>query len=340
MQACFRTFPAFSTISERAMEQIVCRLVTRDGSGAMTGGGTGFHYGNGWIITNSHVVRKDEKDECASNLSKLWVEFLDRDRLPPQERLCFFVKIRSGSAADFDNPDVAIFHLTDDEMKILQHNLSLPATTDFPLGMIPNIFKIPADSPTPPPEIGAETICFHYGWIDNEPPPDQAHVANHERTSNVYPEGTHFIRTRVNTCKGSSGAPVFYASTGRLIGVHFAGDGTRASAISFPRIVYPFVNKLISGIAETRLLLDYVSLSRKATDLHFSKKIFDQACRMLEAIRFAPYAVKVTSGDPGVDLLIRQVMLDTSINCCRELILISGRKWGFRIEVSTFSLHR
>ena len=131
----------------------------------------------------------------------------------------------------------------------------------------------------------------------------------------MYPEGTHFIRTRVNTCSGSSGAHVFYASTGRFIGVHFAGNDQRAWAISFPEIVSPFDTKLISGIAEVSQLLGYVSLLRNVRDWQHVRPdppelIKAQAVRLLEAIEFAPYIVKVTSGDPGVDLSIRQVMFE------------------------------
>lgn len=82
----------------------------------MTGGGTGFHYANRRIITISHVVRKDEKDEYASNLFELWVKLLAATVFRPKKRLCFFANICFGPKADSDNPHVVIFLLTGDEM--------------------------------------------------------------------------------------------------------------------------------------------------------------------------------------------------------------------------------
>ena len=96
----------------------VCRLVVRkdpeDRSSDVYSWGSGFHYGGGWIVTTSHVVGQD-----ASNLPRMWVEFLEQHgdgptvwkQMPPKHRVCFLARLR-GQHPQADVRDFDIASLT------------------------------------------------------------------------------------------------------------------------------------------------------------------------------------------------------------------------------------
>ena len=130
----------------------MCRLVFAKGSGS------GFHYGNGWIVTNSHVVGPD-----AGNVPSMVVHFTNgRVNLvvPARPRRCYFIDIdyKSGEA-DFQHADVAMFQLTDDEMRVSTavHGVDqLPSMTHASVGAV----RLTEPAPV---QVGDYLRCLHHG---------------------------------------------------------------------------------------------------------------------------------------------------------------------------------
>jgi hypothetical protein len=96
------------------MEQVdrakcVCRLSGPEGHG------TGFYYGDGWVVTTSQVV-----GEHASRLPNIEVQFVHPGgpglRLQPQRRVCFLVPIEY-DFHDCGRLDVVLFRLCENETR-------------------------------------------------------------------------------------------------------------------------------------------------------------------------------------------------------------------------------
>ncbi len=110
-----------------------------------TGHGTGFHYGGGWIITNSHVVGKD-----AENLRHCTIKFLlngEQIQLSARRRRSFQKITHTLEGHDqihhVGDLDIAIFMLDDDEKK--------PGSTTVVIKDLPDVKK------------DSRTVCYHYG---------------------------------------------------------------------------------------------------------------------------------------------------------------------------------
>jgi len=73
--------------SQLQLARSICRLeLIRNG--AAVGGATGFHYKNGWIVTNSHVAGIDGK-----KIQDLTIIFDALNiTIPPRRRLVFFCR--------------------------------------------------------------------------------------------------------------------------------------------------------------------------------------------------------------------------------------------------------
>lgn len=135
-----------------------CRLDLMKDDGMVGGNGSGFHYGNGWIVTNSHVVGKD-----AEFVGRLRITFNSAGMnvvILPRPRTCYFIDIQYNVGADFERADVAMFQLTDEEMKVdlAKHGCDrLPAMNDGPLEAVP--FEARASHPV---AVKDTLRCFHF----------------------------------------------------------------------------------------------------------------------------------------------------------------------------------
>jgi len=237
-------------------KKCVCRLerMHSDGKTVLDGaGGTGFHYGGGWIITNSHVVGPN-----AQHLHELRITFDNADGKPryaPKRRVCFFTDIKyNGNLADFKTADVAFVLLdTEDEKKGLP-----PAMNNK------NIW-VPLE-PRASPKIDDRTYCFHYGWRGDPARPPEAIVESpDEVVEATYGNGlvrdpTILDRKSVTTSGGSSGAPVFSLAGGYLVGVHFAGWSTNGSCLDFNTSTREIAGILVSKAADLNRLKDLLSV--------------------------------------------------------------------------------
>lgn len=81
------------------------------------GNGNGFHYGGGWIITNSRVVGENASRLPLTKISYRLSSGVTKE-LQPHPRLCFYKKAACGVTDMIDNqvPDIVLFRLEDFEM--------------------------------------------------------------------------------------------------------------------------------------------------------------------------------------------------------------------------------
>jgi hypothetical protein len=230
----------------------VCRIEQINAEGKVVGGGTGFHYGGGWIVTNSHVVGRNSQD---LRLSRITFEHSQPRRVfQPRDRVCFFVDITydAHGSADCENPDIAVFWLEEEELQS-----TLPAMNDTALRAVP--------VNTPPPELkkGSQLRCLHYGWGAGDHPPTIMLDSASERVTAVEHCATKLDiawRNGASTSGGSSGAPVFTCGTGELVGVHFAGAGDVALAVVFDTTVRAILQSLILKIASVRSIKGIIAV--------------------------------------------------------------------------------
>ena len=233
----------------------VCRLIVRKDSedhlSDVLGWGSGFHYGGGWIVTNSHVVGPD-----ASNLPRMWVEFLEKDgdgrlvwkKIPPKHRVCFFARLRrQHPQADVRDFDIAVFNMIED------------------YGMMVAMVDVPKERAL---RRNFTSYCIHYGHI-NDGCPDQPQLSDGEQSEVLHIQANAVVlrRSPVSTVGGSSGSPVFNSENDELVGVHFSGNDKTMTgyAIHF-QTVRDFLNKLIPVISHVRTLNNYTATYFKMTD--------------------------------------------------------------------------
>jgi len=236
--------------AQRALN--VCRLDIIV-NGEVINGGTGFHYGGGWIITNSHVV-----GENGRNLRNIRIRFemdngeIQRDgngrlyEFQPTFRPCFFVDIRyRTSRADFGRADVAIFSI-ESENEGRYPPTSLAALQNPRAIVIPNLHQ---GANQYVPVVNDNTYCYHFGWGSQVVRPNQRLLSANEVVTDVSQRQvdgpTILTRGNVTTSGGSSGAPVFHTETHHLVGIHFAEGG---SAVSFSPEISNILRDILPGI--------------------------------------------------------------------------------------------
>ena len=234
----------------------VCKLIVRKDSedhlSDVLRWGSGFHYGGGWIVTNSHVVGPD-----ASNLPRMWVEFLEKDgdgptvwkKIPPKHRVCFFARLRrQHPQADVRDFDIAVFNMIED------------------YGMTVAMIDVPKERP---PQPNFTSYCIHYGHI-NGGCPNQPRLSDREQSEVLCIDEANAMvlcRNRVSTVGGSSGSPVFNSENDELVGVHFSGNEQNMTgyAVHF-KIVHEFLTKLIPAISYVRRLNGCIATYLQVTD--------------------------------------------------------------------------
>lgn len=280
--------------SDRARR--VCRLVVRsdlkDPLSDVRSWGSGFRYGGGWIVTNSHVVGQD-----ASNVPRMWVEFLEQHeggvpvwrQMPPQHRVCFFVRLRGQHLqADVRDLDIAVFNMSEDDGKAVAMNDG-------------NLAAVPLEERTH--QLNFTSYCIHYGHI-NGGCPDQPQLSDGEQSEVLYiNEANHMVlrRNRVSTVGGSSGSPVFNSENGELVGVHFSGTAETGYAVHF-QIVRAFLRYLIPAIADVQRLNECIATYLQMDDGHLREEML-QRIRQLEQgllvqLREFPWQVELRNVPP------------------------------------------
>jgi len=238
-------------IPQQTRAQAVCRLEYVE-DGKIIGGGTGFHYGGGWILTNSHVVGED-----ALYLPQIRITFENITPhmvFEPKLRVCFFMDIiyNSNKTSDNTKADVARFRLEE---------------SNLPPGMNDQSFN-PLAVPLVNNHILVEnekTYCLHYGWRNLPQRPPHILVSQHENVSRIIKSvntDSPFIIERCDctTSGGSSGAPLFEETTNELVGIHYAGLGTIGIAVLFSPTVKEILRKIILAIAEVRNLPSVIEM--------------------------------------------------------------------------------
>jgi S1-C subfamily serine protease len=236
----------------------VCRIDIMDECGLKPeSGGSGFHFGGGWVITNSHVVGPNAD---LLNLSRIT---FPNDRIvrvfSPLRRVCFLVDIKceGDGGADLSTADLAMFLIRGEE-----HEYGLPAAMNDQSDSHPVI--VPFDVEDSVRLVcGMQTTCFHYGWGANQKPPTNLLVSFNEVVEKVV-EGRGEVpsivfRANATTSGGSSGAPVFDQASLQLIGVHFAdGDGS-ALAVHFSTTVRGILSALACCLFPVQSIQDIVA---------------------------------------------------------------------------------
>lgn len=216
--------------------------------------GSGFHYGGGWIVTNSHVVGRHAED-----LPLISVEFtkviVNPNTDPPQHlvfppcpRVCFFKRIRylANGAPDNERIDLAFFWVGGEPQ--------YSALSSSTVVMGRNV-----------PDVGSpafNTYCLHHrdgGALQRSPPSPPTFES--ATVVDGVAENTVFIRrNNVTTGPGSSGSPVFHANTNEVVALHFSGQNMdedphgydtphSSKAISFD-LVRDILGKLVPAIAQ------------------------------------------------------------------------------------------
>lgn len=288
---CIKT-PTMANWSEpqRQRARRVCRLVvrenTKDGSSGVRAWGSGFHYGGGWIVTNSHVVGDE-----AINVPRLWVEFYDPQadppwkQMPPKHRVCFFVRLNTGQGqgAVASHCDIAVFQMKSADGDVTEHIAE--AMNDGPLravhlggNKIPDKFQ---------------SYCIHFG-NNNGDCPDLPQLSDGEMSQVIEFNNNAkvLLRKQVSTTGGSSGSPVF-TSTGELAGVHFGGNGTTGIAVHF-EIVFDLLRMLIGVISDVRSLNTWVHNLQKVDATFRSatmQRIEECVQRLQQSLRALPWPV-------------------------------------------------
>ena len=80
-------------------ENNVCRIETS------RGGATGFLYGNGWVVTNSHVLRTVDEVDGAH------FTFVDGRNAHGKDAQCIVIRLPSEAKVDYSIPDLVLVHL-------------------------------------------------------------------------------------------------------------------------------------------------------------------------------------------------------------------------------------
>ena len=91
------------------------------------------------------------------------------------------------------------------------------------------------------------------------------------------------LRRVVNTASGSSGAPVFDATSGLLVGVHFSGSPEIACAVCFSPTVRQFLSNNILLIASCGRLDDFHRLAA-SSNMNFDDRIQQQIVEIRGAL--------------------------------------------------------
>lgn len=214
---------------DQARVRTACRLFIRqdptDSSSEVIGWGSGFHYGDGWIVTTGRVAGVN-----AANVSSLWVQLQEPVPETPGQvwrtfrpRRRFSVYLHTAGQAYFLDYDIVAFQLHLGEENIIQGLTDVPGAIPSEAQQFPSPFT---------------AYCIDYGAGVGAAMPDVPHVTEARYSivpGYIFPlrnspwpglqnsQWPSFYQTPAAWRNGSSGAPVFGAS-GQFVGVQFISE--------------------------------------------------------------------------------------------------------------------
>ena len=136
--------------------------------------GTGFHYGNGWVMTVAHNFQddvKDKKDEHSVLSSGHFRVLFDVDgskyEFEQHRRTAFVHHLQPGEYTDYENIDIAMVKLG------IQNGFEGGSEHDWEkeerdrlLNM--NLHAFAVNIIEPEPAVGDDVDAVHYGGLDNQ----------------------------------------------------------------------------------------------------------------------------------------------------------------------------
>jgi hypothetical protein len=189
-------------VLEKLLEagRFVCRIEYVDDEGTTETKGTGFYFGNGWIMSNQHVLCSENED--TSDCNKLRFKFPNCE-FDTRQRYCIFSHFSNSENAisplDDIRQDLALVKLKTDEQRALETAAGMYSFADLFAQEMPidtQVFSIHyADSS---PTTGEQCFSLADGYI----------CLNYTNDHNV-----RYTISSVHSRPGASGAPLLYWST-------------------------------------------------------------------------------------------------------------------------------
>jgi len=191
----------------------VCRIDIKDESGMFSPIGTGFHLGNGWVITNQHVIDfKEDGKSCASIVRFVFPRDIIFPPAPRNVAFSYFQDPHGTKAIDDSKKDLALICVEE-----------IRSCAEIIRPLIDIIFAKPAND-------GERVFLIHYGdgVEDKQNPPQQFSVSDNEVClTHKNEHGNIFSVHTAHSRPGSSGAPLLVFNEDQkkflVAGVHYAG---------------------------------------------------------------------------------------------------------------------
>ncbi|KAL9968154.1 hypothetical protein ACROYT_G026492, partial [Oculina patagonica] len=200
--------------------------------------GTGFHYGNGWIMTVAHNFQDDnEKNEKTHSIlsdARFEVEFDiegQKYTFEKQKRMAFVHHLQPGDDPDYKNKDIAMVKLG----KQWEYGRPTEDFSEWEIEEDNKLFKqMKADQFSlaeigpPTPNKGEPVYTAHYGGDDNEKKYEEgtSKILDIKGPTDHLVPMLHLEKKRGVMPEGASGCPIMIEREGkyRLVGLHFSGD--------------------------------------------------------------------------------------------------------------------
>ncbi|KAJ7389957.1 hypothetical protein OS493_028007 [Desmophyllum pertusum] len=274
------------------VERAACLIVgkTKNGEGNLVSyKGTGFHYGNGWIMTVAHNFQdENEMNETIHSIfsnGKFRVEFdIEGQKyvFPAEERkrMAFIHHLEPGEDTDFKNKDIAMVKLghqwghggrdyppwEEEERKMLDE-------------MGARWFALCEMGPLTP--IKNETVyAVHFGGANHSKKSEKSKILRTTPPSPNQVSMLHLEKKKGVLPAGASGCPIMVKRgvNYRLVGLHFSGDDDNedggAQALPWNQGIRDYINTgvgIIAGIGS------YMAYSRHASQLEGSPELQETA---------------------------------------------------------------
>ena len=261
----------------------VCLIRTRDSKGD-TYKGTGFHYGNGWVMTAAHnfqdIGPDGEKNHSLINQSEFSFFVGGQPRTFGRHvRMAFIHHLEPGENAHSEDKDIAMVKLG------LQYEYGRNPCdyTEWEEEERQNLdgLEIFAKQDDRNVQVGQTVHAVHFGGNNNEKKFEESSIASITGGSSVSlccrichcftctrnvpllhlhnPGGTRFP-------PGSSGCPVLIESGSDffLVGLHFSGTASKAQALPWSQVIYQYIDNGVGLIGKAE---GYLAKKRTAESL-------------------------------------------------------------------------
>lgn len=236
-------------------QKATCRIDVR-GSNS----GSGFHWGNGWILTNSHVVlgltsRNDEIDYDNVDMKRLTFTFPEGAVFEANDRVALVVPV---GKTNHGIPDLALIKLGHQTNYARSHFSKWEESEARQLDNIPQLA-----SQVRHISQNDQVYVTHYGCqglrnvgSDNPPPP----LPLQQSRGFIREVNEHTFWHSSFTSPGSSGSPVLSEADHTVVGVSLSGNATDSCAVRLDSTAFvsSYFNYAI-GQMETYLAYTHVS---------------------------------------------------------------------------------